>query len=121
MAQNTQRVYVELIVSVTIDMDRTDWRLPLHNLLQSTYGTGQLTWELYQEGPQHNTPWIAIARSRTFRMPGGKHRLTAVATVNGVECGRGAGWKQGDAKEQAARQAYAYLYKQLYNQDPPTQ
>ncbi|KAI0785300.1 hypothetical protein BC629DRAFT_1440418 [Irpex lacteus] len=63
-------------------------RLQLNNLLQRSYGTGALQWQCYQTGPQHISPWIAIAY------------------INGVEYGRGQGHTQGAAKEQAAAAAY---------------
>ncbi|KAJ3559003.1 hypothetical protein NM688_g611 [Phlebia brevispora] len=75
-------------------------RMQLNNLLQRSYGTHALTWATNQTGPQHSTPW------------------TAVAYINGVEYGRGSGWTQGDAKEQAAGLAYPALYHQIYNRYP---
>lgn len=74
--------------------------MQLNNLLQITLGTNTLTWEEYQDGPQHIADWVCVAK------------------VKGIEYGRGRAHGRGDAKEQASYQAYVAVHRQVYGRNP---
>lgn len=49
-----------------IDLSFVDYRMRLNNLLQATLGAQALRWDTKQAGPEHTTPWTAVALSKSL-------------------------------------------------------
>lgn len=113
---STTYVFEEISFSLVANDHNSEWRMQLNNLLQRTWGVGTLAWTSGQSGPKHSTPWEAVAYSTYYHQS--VDHPTNHFTVNGVEYGRGTAWKEGDAKELAARAAFYAAHQAIYGQPP---
>lgn len=64
-----QRMCISSTSNTKADCQTIDWRMQLNNLLQITLGTNTLTWEEYQDGPQHIADWVCVAKGMATLLP----------------------------------------------------